>query len=767
MIDNAITVHYHSRQGNYFNLSLWQWQDGKWGKDAYFSRFDSFGAVAQLSYPAPYFLSHAYVIVKDQLWQHKTIDYRIDRDYGVPKTEVWLVDGDDTVYYSRQAAVASRSYGRRMAHSFDMAVNSKAFDKRWGFNGWLGFRYQENQTTFRLWAPTAERVDLILYDSTAERASVERVVPMVRGHVSNPEDHSKNTHGVWELCLEGDYNYQAYRYRVYYRKRTFRDTRDPYAIATTANGRRSIVIAPNQLKPEGFEVKQGKEATWRLDNPNQAVIYEMHVRDFSKSETSGVSQLHRGKFKGLIEKGTRNEFGDKTCFDYVTSLGITHIQLQPLFDHHQIIEDNGEYAYNWGYDPENYNVPDASFTSNPHEPATRILELKEVIQAYHDAGINVIMDVVYNHTFSSRDSAFQLAVPDYYYRMNPNGTFQNGSGCGNEMASEKEMYRKYMLDSILYWTKEFNIDGFRFDLMGLHDIETMNLIRRELDKIDPRILVFGEGWDMGVGLAPEQKAKKDNAYKMPGIGFFNDDQRNAVKGAEIYGTFEEGFASGAATEDCVAKSILGSDELVHYLSPSQVVNYVEAHDNYNLNDLFWALNPTDNQEEHTRRIQLASAMNILMQGMCFVQIGQEFLRTKLYPTGEQGELTHADKERAMNSYNAPDQVNQIDWRQVTLEKETVAFMKKLIFLKTKTHLFSYPSFEEIRRHVYIEKADKGTGFISFTVDDKRKYKVIFTTSGKRLQSCVEHDIIETNDKRFQKGELLLNPLTAMILDITE
>lgn len=767
MIDNAITVHYHSRQGNYFNLSLWQWQDGKWGKDAYFSRFDSFGAVAQLSYPAPYFLSHAYVIVKDQLWQHKTIDYRIDRDYGVPKTEVWLVDGDDTVYYSRQAAVASRSYGRRMAHSFDMAVNSKAFDKRWGFDGWLGFRYQENQTTFRLWAPTAERVDLILYDSTAERASVERVVPMDRGHVSNPEDHSKNTHGVWELCLEGDYNYQAYRYRVYYRKRTFRDTRDPYAIATTANGRRSIVIAPDQLKPEGFEVKQGKEATWRLDNPNQAVIYEMHVRDFSKSETSGVSPLHRGKFKGLIEKGTRNEFGDKTCFDYVTSLGITHIQLQPLFDHHQIIEDNGEYAYNWGYDPENYNVPDASFTSNPHEPATRILELKEVIQAYHDAGINVIMDVVYNHTFSSRDSAFQLAVPDYYYRMNPNGTFQNGSGCGNETASEKEMYRKYMLDSILYWTKEFNIDGFRFDLMGLHDIETMNLIRRELDKIDPRILVFGEGWDMGVGLAPEQKAKKDNAYKMPGIGFFNDDQRNAVKGAEIYGTFEEGFASGAATEDSVAKSILGSDELVHYLSPSQVVNYVEAHDNYNLNDLFWALNPTDNQAEHTRRIQLASAMNILMQGMCFMQIGQEFLRTKLYPTGEQGELTHADKERAMNSYNAPDQVNQIDWRQVTLEKETVAFMKKLIFLKTKTHLFSYPSFEEIRRHVYIEKADKGTGFISFTVDDKRKYKVIFTTSGKRLQSCVENDIIETNDKRFQKGELLLNPLTAMILDITE
>lgn len=766
-MDNTIIVHYHSRQGNYFNLSLWQWQDGKWGKDAYFSRFDSFGAVAHVNYPTPYFLSHAYVIVKDQFWKHKTIDYRIDRDYGIPKTEVWLVDGDDTVYYSRQAAVASRSYGRRVAHSFDMAVNSKAFDKRWGFSGWLGFRYQDNQTTFRLWAPTAERVDLILYDSTAERASVARVVPMVRGQKSHPDDHSQNTHGVWELCLEGDYNYQAYRYRVYYRKRTFRDTRDPYAIATTANGRRSIVIDPNHLKPDGFSVKQGEEATWRLDNPNQAVIYEMHVRDFSKSETSGVSPLHRGKFKGLIEKGTRNEFGDKTCFDYVTSLGITHIQLQPLFDHHQVIDEQGEYAYNWGYDPENYNVPDASFTSNPHEPATRILELKEVIQAYHDAGINVIMDVVYNHTFSSRDSAFQLAVPDYYYRMNPNGTFQNGSGCGNETASEKEMYRKYMIDSILYWTKEFNIDGFRFDLMGLHDVETMNLIRQELDKIDPRILVFGEGWDMGVGLAPEDKAKKDNAHKMPGIGFFNDDQRNAVKGAEVYGTFEEGFASGAPTEDIVAKAILGSDELVHYLSPSQVVNYVEAHDNYNLNDLFWALNPNDNKKDHTKRIQLASAMNILMQGICFMQIGQEFLRSKLYPTGERGELTHADKERAMNSYNAPDQVNQIDWRQVTIEKETVTFMKKLIFLKTKTPLFSYQTFEEIRRHVYIEKADRDTGFISFTVDDKRKYKVIFTILRKRLQSCPKHVIIETNDKRFQSDELLMNQLTAMILDITE
>ncbi|KPJ22003.1 type I pullulanase [Streptococcus phocae] len=766
-MDNAVIIHYHTRQENYFNLSLWQWQDGKLGKDAYFSRFDSFGAVAHLVYPAPYFLGHAYVIIKDQSWNHQTVDYRIERDYGLSKVEVWLVDGDDTVYYSRQAAVSSPYYSRCVPHAFDLAINSKAFDKRWGFSGWLGCRYHIDHTTFRLWAPTAERVELVLYHSTDDRASVSQVIPMQRGSDHNPDDHAVNTHGVWELELSGDYNYQAYRYRVYYRKRTFRDTRDPYATATTANGRRSIVIDPKALIPEGFSVRQGKEATWRLDNPNQAVIYEMHVRDFSKSPTSGVSEANRGKFKGLFEKGTRNSFGDKTCFDYVTSLGVTHIQLQPIFDHHQTLDDKGDYAYNWGYDPENYNVPDASFTSNPHEPATRILELKEAIQAYHDAGISVIMDVVYNHTYSSRDSAFQLAVPDYYYRMNPNGSFQNGSGCGNETASEKEMYRKYMIDSILYWTKMFNIDGFRFDLMGLHDIETMRMIRQELDKIDPRILMYGEGWDMGIGLAPDQKAKKENASQLPGIGFFNDDQRNAIKGAEVYGHFKKGFVSGASTEDLVAKAILGSDELNGYLTPSQVVNYVEAHDNYNLNDLFWALNPDDTKAVHTKRVQLASAMNILMQGICFMQIGQEFLRTKLYPTGANKVLTDDDKHRAMNSYNAPDEVNQVDWRKVSLERETVAFVKALIFLKTKTPLFSYQTFEDIRKHVYIEKADYNTGFISFTVTDKRKYRVIFTIFGNRLQYLENNAIIETNDKRFQKSELIMNNLTAMILDITE
>lgn len=414
-MDNAVVVHFHSQYSNYFQLNLWQWQEGGLGREASFSRFDSFGAVAQLTYPADSFLGQVFVIVKTPDWSEKSQDFRIQRTYGLAKTEVWIVDGDSTVYYSRQAAVASPFYTRRQSHAFDMAVNSKAFDKKWGFDGWLGYQYSPSQTAFRLWAPTAERVELVLYASTDDRASVTQVFPMIRGHQANPDCHQDNTIGLWELTLSGDYNYQAYRYRIYYRKRTFKDTRDPYSIATTANGRRSVIIAEKDRQPEGFKVCHGEQAPWRLANPNQAVIMECHVRDFSMSDTSGVSPDKRGKYLGMIEEGTVNHHGASTGFDYLKSLGISHIQLQPVFDHHQTFDAKGNYAYNWGYDPENYNVPEASFSSNPHNPVARILELKQLIQAYHDAGIGVIMDVVYNHTYSSQNSAFQLTVPDYYY----------------------------------------------------------------------------------------------------------------------------------------------------------------------------------------------------------------------------------------------------------------------------------------------------------------------------------------------------------------
>lgn len=736
---NTVIVHYHRRQGNYFDLSLWRWLDNEWGREAQFLRYDSFGAVAILEFDALPHQHHVYVMAKNQNWTYKSLEYCINKLAGASKTEVWIVDGDETLYYSRQAAVASKYYARRKIRGFDMAINAKAFDKEWGFDGWLGAKYSKGATNFRLWAPTAEKVELVLYHSTSETASVDQVMMMHRGTGRDLENHQENTQGVWQLTVTDDLNYRAYVYRVYHRRRTFSDTRDPYSTATTANGRRSIIIDPELMSPEGFSVKHGQEAHWRIENPNQAVITEMHIRDFTKSPSSGVREEHRGKYLGAIEKGTTNRFGDKTGFDYLKELGTSYIQLQPIFDHHQTFDDNGDYAYNWGYDPENYNVPEASFSSNPHEPLSRIHELKQLIQTYHDAGIGVIMDVVYNHTFSNVDSAFQLTVPDYYYRMNPDGTFQNGTGVGNETASEKEMFRKYMLDSIRYWIEAYNIDGFRFDLMGIHDVETMTMIREMIDTIDPRILVYGEGWDMGQGLMPEDKAIKANASKMPGIGFFNDDQRDAIKGAEVYGELTHGFVSGAATEDIVAKAILGSDELMNYIAPNQVLNYVEAHDNYNLNDLLWILHPADDQSVHIKRVQLATAINLLSQGMCFMQIGQEFLRTKLVGTGDRGELTSQDLHYAMNSYNAPDFVNQIDWDLVTYHKETVNFVRQLISLKTRDKAFSWTNFSDIRRHTYIETALPASGYISYTMAGNQNYRIILNTNEKNLNISITKD----------------------------
>lgn len=272
---------------------------------------------------------------------------------------------------------------------------------------------------------------------------------------------------------------------------------------------------------------------------------------------------------------------------------------------------------------------------------------------------------------------------------------------------------------------------------------------------------------MGAGLTPQNKAKKDNAYQMPGIGFFNDDVRDAVKGAEIYGEFKKGLVSGNSTEDIVAKGILGSDELVSYIDPSQVLNYVEAHDNYNLNDLLWELHPNDNEKQHIYRVEVASAMNLLMQGMAFMQLGQEFLRTKCYPTGDKGQLTQADKERAMNSYNAPDQVNQVNWDNVTFHKSTINFIRKIITLKTNSPYFSYSSFEEIRKHVFVESAQYHSGFISFTVEEHKKIKIIFNIKGKRLQDPFIGDIIISNHEEGKAIDSLDDELSVMILDITK
>ena len=681
-------------------------------------------------------------------------------------TEVWILDGDDTVYYSENPAIASPHYKDQNPFAFDKAINSASFDHHWGYQGDLGCQVSDTQTSFKLWSPTATTVQVVVYESASNDAPILRTYEMERGN-SYSYSHKYNTIGVWSLTVPENLAGRAYQYQIEFPHHQS-VTRDPYTTATSPDGKRSAILSEEERQVDGFEVKNGMEATWRLENPCQAVVYEMHVRDLTKSETSGVSPELRGTFLGAAQTGTVNQYGQSTAFDYIKELGVNYVQLQPIADRHKEYDADGNVTYNWGYDPQNYNAPETSLSTNPNDPGQVIRDLKTMIQAYHDAGIGVIMDVVYNHTFSTVDAPFQTTVPDYYYRMNRDGSYQNGTGVGNETASEHEMFRKYMIDSLLYWVTEFNIDGFRFDLMGIHDVKTMQMIRWAMDEVDPKIILYGEGWDMGTGLAPYDKAKKDNAYQLPNIGFFNDDERDAIKGGEVYGEIKSGFVSGAATEPIVAKAILGSHELGSYLSPNQVVNYVEAHDNYNLHDLLATLHPTEDQTSIMKKVETATAMNLLMQGISFMELGQEFGRTKLVATGENGELTHDDRERAMNSYNAPDAVNQVNWDLINERQDSIEFIRQIIELKTKSSAFSYPTYDEVYRHVFVHTAIENSGWIVFEVQgDDEHFLVVFNAKGESqyYENAGNLEMRITNSR--SKNENTIDSVSVAVMNVLD
>lgn len=711
MIENQLTVHFHNRQGNYDNYSMWKWLDGYWGEDAQFDNQDDFGLVGKISYPFERFASQVHLLVKTADWSSQTCDYTVRRFSGDAPNSIWLVAGDDQVYYSKQVAKTSPFYTGQDDKAFDMGIHANDFDRRWGYQGWLGFRYQADQTKFKIWSPLADRIYLLLYKDAQSPA---RLILMNRGHKFNTDHHELNNHGVWSVTVNEDLKGWSYQYRIYHEANFYQDTRDPYSIVLSLDNKKSLIVPDEDLRPEGFEVKQGRDAHWRTNNACSAVISELHLRDFTKHVSSGVSPELRGTFLGASQAAVKNPSGHPTAFEHIKNMGYSYIQLQPVFDHHKTYSKTGELLYNWGYDPENYNVPDRQFAADQSNPLAPILEFKQMIQAYHDAGIGVIMDVVYNHTYSSYNSPFQLSCPYYYYRMHADGSFQDGSGCGNETASEKEMFRKYMLDSVRYWVQEYNIDGFRFDLMGLHDAQTINLIRDLLDSIDERILVYGEGWDMGIGLAQRQKAAKINADVMPRVAFFNDNARDAVKGAEVYGDIQAGFVSGAPLEWEVSQALLGSQAFAPYSTPSQVLNYVEAHDNYNLNDLLAILHPEDSLETRKARVYLANALNLSMQGICFMQLGQEFMRTKIRPTGQNGEVTTEDLKRASNSYNAPDLVNAIDWTLVTEHQELLEKIKMMIACKKSGREFSETRFDDIYTNIIIKSNAYHSGIVEIS-----------------------------------------------------
>ncbi|WP_049489250.1 type I pullulanase [Streptococcus parasanguinis] len=760
-----VKLHFHKQKGNYFAYDMWQWQDQVEGKSVSFSKLDYFGVEGNLVYESEGALNRGHVLVKEGDWLTKTRDFEIELLPEGHVREVWILDGDDTVYYSLQAALTSHAYSHRQPHAYDMAMRPREFDAKWAYQGWLGHREEEGEHCFKLWAPTAKKVELLLYQSTELDAPIWKSMPMTRGKQESSY-HPANTHGVWILDFLGNLSGMAYQYRVHFEHHT-QVTRDPYSIATTADGMRTAILSRADRQFD-WGTKKGADATpWRLDNPCQAVIYEMHLRDLTKSLTSGVDESLRGTYLGACQKGTVNSHGDATAFDYIRQLGVNVVQLQPISDRFKQYDEEGQVTYNWGYDVQNYSAPETSFSTDPSNPKQTMKELKTMIRAYHEAGISVVMDVVYNHIYSTEHGPFQNTVPDYYYRMEPDGRFQNGTGVGNETASEHEMYRKYMIDSLTHWVKEYQIDGFRFDLMGIHDVRTMNAIREAMDALDPRILLYGEGWDMGTGLAPEDKAKKDNATQLPRIGFFNDTERDAIKGAEVYGSIKRGFVSRKSTEYIVARAVLGSAELGNYLSPNQVLNYVEAHDNYNLYDLLQTLHPNEEVAGLVKRSELATAMNLLFQGMAFMQLGQEFMRTKLVATGPDGEITPLDRERAMNSYNAPDFVNQVNWDLVSQNKESIAYIRSLIALKTSLPVLGLESYDKIYQQVFIQSATDTSGLVIYELTGDKKYLVIFNASGLPyyLQNSNKLKLMVGNSRH--KRPFYVENLTASIFEVLD
>ncbi|OUL07961.1 type I pullulanase [Sedimentibacter sp. SX930] len=590
-------------------------------------------------------------------------------------------------------------------------VQSPVFDKKYSFDGELGALYTPQRTILRLWAPTALSVEVIVYESLYRKEKKRHTM-------------GNGGRGTHELIMIGDYAGTAYKYAITFPDGKVVETVDPYSYATTANGERSVILDVLKTNPKRWGARLEPIAS-----PVDAIIYELHIRDFTISPTSGIA--NKGKFLGVVEQGTLSADGDKTGLDYLKELGVTHVQFLPMADFSTVNELKPLEQYNWGYDPQNFNVPEGSYATNPYQPEVRILEMKEMIQRLHDAGIRVIMDVVYNHVYLPKLHALEKTVPGYYFRKNTDGTLSNGTGVGNDTASERYMMRKYIIDSITYWAKNFHMDGFRFDLMGIHDVETMNEIRIALDAIDPSIIMLGEGWNLNTNLPPSEKAVQQNADRMPGVAHFNDALREAIKGSDFNSGNDTGFVTGKPfMEGWVATNLQGGAYYPasrgNYKTPAQMVQYVEAHDNLTLYDKLKISLPWDDEGSRMRRHLLASSFVLLSQGIPFIHAGQEFMRTK---------------NGLENSYNAPDSINRMDWHRRFEMKQAVDYMKGLIALRKREPLFRLRTIDDVKGHMNILKADYQ--IVVYQLEDTEKlYYVIFNGQ----TNAIDFDV-ETGDYR--------------------
>lgn len=625
----------------------------------------------------------------------------------------------------------------------------------------LGAVYSPKMTRFKVWAPEAESVKLNLYKQGEGDNLIDQ-------HIMK-----KSANGTYVFEKQGDCNGIYYTYTVVNHGEE-QEAVDPYTKAAGVNGQRGMVINLAKTNPQGFELDGYRNPEHITD----AIIYEGSVRDFTMDESSGV--FHNGKFLGLTEANTTNHFGEATALDYISGLGVTHVQILPAFDFETVDEKNQKAQYNWGYDPDNYNVPEGSYAVSPYDGAVRIQEMKQMVLALHSRGIGVIMDVVFNHTYRRDDSNLQKIVPGYYYRSDETG-YTNGSGCGNEVASDRPMVQKLIVDSLIYWAKEYHIDGFRFDLMGVLDIDTMNVIAERLKEIRPDIYLYGEGWNGGPSsLAEEKRAFKASAKKMPGIGMFNDDIRDTIKGSVFYDD-HLGFVNGGThLENALRYGITGAvaHPQVDYdaygskpwaKEPGQSINYVSCHDNYTLWDKLSVSCPEASEEKKKAMNRLCAAIVFTSQGVPFIQAGEEFLRSKPLPE---------KKGFAENSYNMPDAVNSIKWDNIHEYPDMIAYYKGLMALRKAHPVFRMQSEAEMTQNLCF-LSDTPENVVAYLLkgkgadDTPENILVIFNGNDKEIlynlpegkwKILVDDKTAGADGKKNISEKVDVEPLSALVLE---
>ncbi|MGG7060246.1 type I pullulanase [Clostridium nigeriense] len=654
--------------------------------------------------------------------------------------------------------------------SFYDKDNIKKFDELYKYEGKLGPIYNNNRTVFKLWAPLAESVKVIFYgkDGYDYSSDSKEVIEM---------EYQEN--GIWNLEVEENLNGEFYNYLVE-QSGVEKEVVDPYAKAVGVNGKRGMVIDLDQTNPIGWN----NHVIPKLKSPLDAIIYEVNIRDFTIDNNSGVDNDIKGKFKGFCAETFNNNRKIKTGINHLKELGVNVIQILPAFDYKTIDERYfSEEEYNWGYDPLNYNVPEGSYSSNPYFGEVRIKEFKELIMKLHENGFKVVMDVVFNHTADTEDSNFNRILPKYYYRNNIDGSFSNGSGCGNELASERIMVRKFILDSLKYWVDEYKIDGFRFDLMGLHDIETMKIIRKKLPE---NIIIYGEGWKAGTSILENNfLALKENISRFGKlqVGAFSDDIRDAIKGS-VFEAKKGGFINGGnGFEETIKFGIVAStnhkdinfnklkySKIPWALEPYQVISYTSAHDNYTLWDKLALVKPSFPKYDRIKMNKLAAAIILTSQGIPFIHAGDEILRTKKDRSGTLIE----------NSYRSSDYVNKFYWSRKEKYIDVFNYYRKLIELRKNHKIFKMNSSKDINDNIeFLTLEDNLKNFVGYIAHGDRindslgKIAVFFNGNKHNIEIDLKHnnfiaildgqDINEKGLYRINNNLINIKPISALIV----